>query len=152
MNKIMYMIILSSRLPKKIISRKSMLAHCPVNAGLYTAFSNIAFHLLPIWQQTLVAIIANQFRIMPDIASKLLHTPIWSCCAVWLESEQAPLSPTGCQCRSELSQFCKSNARVPALFPPACLSLSAATASDLETRCVCAHLCPTGPCCARVLP
>ena len=45
--------------------------HCPVNAGLYMAFSNIAFHLLPIWQQMLVA---NQFRIMPEIASKLLHT------------------------------------------------------------------------------
>ena len=32
----------------------------------------------------------NWFRIMPDIVSKHLHTPIRSCCAVLLESEQTP--------------------------------------------------------------
>ena len=31
---------------------------------------------------------------------KLLHTSIWGCCAVQLESEQTPLSCTGCRFRS----------------------------------------------------
>ena len=39
----------------------------------------------------------KQFRIMPEIVSKLLHTAIWSCCAVQLESEQMPLMLTGSQ-------------------------------------------------------
>ena len=40
----------------------------------------------------------NQFRIMPDTASKLLRTAVWSSCAVQFESEQAPW--TGHQFRS----------------------------------------------------
>ena len=32
----------------------------------------------------------NQFRITPDIVSKLLCASIWSCCVVLLESEQRP--------------------------------------------------------------
>ena len=38
----------------------------------------------------------NQFRIMLDIASQLLHTTIWICCAVLFESEQIPFPRTGC--------------------------------------------------------
>ena len=34
----------------------------------------------------------NQFSTMQGINSKLLHTAIWSCYAVWLESEQRPFS------------------------------------------------------------
>ena len=42
-----------------------------------TWLSNIAFHLLPIWLQTLVENFGcNQFRITPDIVSKLLRAAI----------------------------------------------------------------------------
>ena len=48
------MIVYKGRLLKKIFKLK--INACPVKAGDYMACKNIAFHLLPIWLQTLVAI------------------------------------------------------------------------------------------------
>ena len=42
----------------------------------------------------------NQFRITPDIVSKLLRAAIWSCCAVRFESEQTPFPRAGRRLRS----------------------------------------------------
>ena len=38
----------------------------------------------------------NQFKILPDIVSKLLRAAIWSRCAVHFESEQTPFLWTSC--------------------------------------------------------
>ena len=58
-----------------------------VTAGLYVVFN------YPFSFATVLAgnIGCNWFRIMPEIVSKLLHAAIWSCGAVWLESEQMPV-------------------------------------------------------------
>ena len=52
-----------------------------------------------IWLATYLAanLSRDRFRITPDIRvfSKLLHAAIWSCCAVWFESEQTPFPRTG---------------------------------------------------------
>ena len=47
-----------------------------------------------------------QFRIMPEIVSKLLHIAIWSGCAVWLESKQTPFSWTGHSVTECPAQLC----------------------------------------------
>ena len=58
-----------------------------------TWLSNKAFHCkLCLWSANFVC---DQFKIMPGIISKLLCTAIWSCHAVWLESEHMPFSLTG---------------------------------------------------------
>ena len=41
----------------------------------------------------------NQFRITPDIVSKLLLAAIWSRCAVWFRYEQTPFPQIGCRYR-----------------------------------------------------
>ena len=37
---------------------------------------------------------------MQDIVSKILRIVIWTCCAIWLETEQMPFSQTGRRFRS----------------------------------------------------
>ena len=49
---------------------------------------------------------------MPDIVSKLLCAAIWSCCAVWFESEQMTFSKTGCRLRSGALQMIQFGTRL----------------------------------------
>ena len=93
------MIILSSRLLKKYLNRKSKLVQLIQGSTGKMAFKHSI--LLNSFVTNLAANIGcYQFRIMPEIVSKLssLCTTIWSCCAVWLESEQTPFSRTGSSC------------------------------------------------------
>ena len=57
-----------------------------VNAGLYMAFKH---HIL-FGTNLAENLGCNWFRITHDIVSKLLHTTIWSSCAVQFKSEQSP--------------------------------------------------------------
>ena len=70
---------------------KDRLLASPVNIGFCMAFKHCF---------SFVNFECNQFRIIPDIVSKLVSTAIWSCCAVWFKSEQPPLSQTDNQFKS----------------------------------------------------
>ena len=60
-----------------------------------TLLSDITFHLLPIWLQTLVAIVSEScLTLFPSFC-----TTIWSCCAVQFKSEQTPFPQTSCRFR-----------------------------------------------------
>ena len=63
-----------------------------------TWFSNITFHVMPFWLQTLVVINSESCWFMPEFILKLLLTAIWNCSAVWLKTEQ--IQCTGSQFRS----------------------------------------------------
>ena len=91
-----YKIVYYGRLLKESSNWKSKLV---LSTLVTTWLSNIAFHLRPILLQTLVAIVANRFRIAPDIVFKLLRATMWSSCAVLFESEQTPFPWTGRQFR-----------------------------------------------------
>ena len=77
----------------KISKLESKLVH---SIQVFTFPSSVSLHLLIFWLQTLVSIIS----IMPDIASNFWCTAIWSCCAVWLESEHRLFTQTLCPFRS----------------------------------------------------
>ena len=74
------MIIFSSRLFKKILTLK--IEARLVNVGLYTPF-HIHFSIATVLAANFGC---NRLRVMPEIASKLLHASIWSGCAVWFKS------------------------------------------------------------------
>ena len=92
-----WMIIFKGRFLKT-----SLIQACPVNASLYMVFkTHISF-----WADLAMncqAVFPNfgcyPFRVMPKVLFKLFYTAIWSCCSVWLESEQTPFS-LKCQFRS----------------------------------------------------
>ena len=58
----------TSRLPKKSLNQKLRLVQ---SMQVSTWLSNIAFHLLQIWQQTLDAINAKSCQSLPEILSTL---------------------------------------------------------------------------------
>ena len=85
------------RLLKKSSNRKSKL----VLTTLVTTWLSIAFHLRPIWLQTLVAI-------EPELCLTSFSSfcaAIWSRCAVQFESEQTPFPRTG-PIRSSIQTCC----------------------------------------------
>ena len=89
---------LQRKIAQKIF--KSKIEACLVNAGHYMAFKHrISF------ATDLVAIQpanfdCDRFRIMLDIALKLLRAAIWSRCALLFESEQTPFPRAGRRFRS----------------------------------------------------
>ena len=67
------MIVYKGRLLKKIFKLK--INACPVKAGDYMACKNIAFHVLPIWLQTLVAMtLFTSFCVPPSEVAMLFDS------------------------------------------------------------------------------
>ena len=76
--------IYKGRLLQKIFNSK--IEARSVNAGHYIAFK----HGISFATDLAANFGCNRFKIAQDIVSKLLRSAIWSCCAVWFESEQIP--------------------------------------------------------------
>ena len=76
-----------------LIEKRSLSSQCRSLQGFWTTSLFIFYSFsckLWLWSIQNYGII-----LMPEIIFKPLHTPIWSCCALLLESEQTPSSQTG---------------------------------------------------------